>query len=108
MPTADSTADRPVGMAYLLGDWATDRWAIAVARRPGDRRLNQICLIFHRRLVARRQPSPADSVAQGHADSVGMGLEGLYIYILNYSLFWGSMTNMTRRVTFVMCAKYGL
>ena len=77
MPTADSTADRPVGMTYLLGDWATDCWAIAVDRQPGDRRLNQTCLIFQRRLVARRRPptSAADSVAQGHADSVGMGLK---------------------------------
>ena len=79
MPTADSTADCPVSMAYLLGDWATDCSAIAVARRPGDRRLNQTCLIFHRRLVARRRPSAADSVAQGHADSVGMGLKDRYV-----------------------------
>ena len=35
--TADCTADHPVGMVYLLGNWATDRWAIA-RRSPGDRR----------------------------------------------------------------------
>ena len=32
-------ANLPVGMAYLLGNWATDRRAIAVAGKLGDRRL---------------------------------------------------------------------
>ena len=31
--SADSSTDHPVGMAYLLGNWATDRWAIPVAGR---------------------------------------------------------------------------
>ena len=31
-----SIADYPVGMAYLLGNWATDRQANAVSGRRGD------------------------------------------------------------------------
>ena len=36
---ADSIADPPVGMAFILGDWASDCRAIAVTGRLGDRRL---------------------------------------------------------------------
>ena len=57
---ADSSADRSVGNAYLLSDWATDRWVTAVAGRLRDADLYQACLIFQRRLIARRQPSPGD------------------------------------------------
>ena len=38
-------------MAYLLGNWATDRQATAIAGRLGTADLYQACLIFHRRLV---------------------------------------------------------
>ena len=37
--STDSVADLPVGIAYLLGNWATDRRATAVAGRLGDHRL---------------------------------------------------------------------
>ena len=47
-------------MAYLLGDWATNRRATAVAGRLGTADLYQTSLIFHRRLVAWRRPSPGD------------------------------------------------
>ena len=29
--TGNSSADHPVGIAYLLGNWATDHWATTVA-----------------------------------------------------------------------------
>ena len=57
--SADYRAGDPVGMAYVLGDWATDHRPIAVAVRRGDHRLiYQASLIFHCRLVACRRPSP--------------------------------------------------
>ena len=49
------TANHPVGMAYLLGNWATDRRMTAVAGRLGTADLYQACLIFHRRLDCRCQ-----------------------------------------------------
>ena len=39
-------------MAYLLGDWATDRPATVVAGQLGTADLYQACLIFHRRPIA--------------------------------------------------------
>ena len=67
IPIRRSWQDRrynPVGMAYLLGDWATDRPATTVAGRLGTADLYQACLIFHRRLVARGRPSPGDESAR--------------------------------------------
>ena len=37
--TTDYMADHPVGMVYLLGDWATDCRETDVARQLGDRPL---------------------------------------------------------------------
>ena len=48
---ADSSTDHPVGMAYLLGNWATDRQALAVAGRWIDADLYQARLIFHCRQI---------------------------------------------------------
>ena len=62
--TADCTADHPVGRAYLLGHLATDRRATAVAGRWEVADLYQGCLIFHRRLVGRRRPSPGNRGCQ--------------------------------------------
>ena len=50
--SADSSADLPVGMAYLLGNWATNRRATTVVGRLGTADLYQACLIFHRVSVA--------------------------------------------------------
>ena len=61
--TADCTTDCLVGMAYLLGNWATGRRATAVAGRWETADLYQACLIFHRRLVARRRSSPGNQSA---------------------------------------------
>ena len=61
---ADCSANRLVGMVYLVGNWATDRRATAGTGRLGTADLYQACLIFHRRLVARRRPSPGDESAR--------------------------------------------
>ena len=61
--TADCTTDCLVGMAYLLGNWATGRRATAIAGRLENADLYQACLIFHRRLVARRRSSPGNQLA---------------------------------------------
>ena len=52
--TGDYSADLPVGMTHLLGDWATDRRATAVAGRLGTADLYQACLIFHCPATSRR------------------------------------------------------
>ena len=44
--STDFSADHPVGMAYLLGNWATDRQATAVAGRRETANLYQACLII--------------------------------------------------------------
>ena len=59
-------ADHPVGMAYLLGDWATDRKATAVAGRQGDHWL--ISSMFD-------ISSPTDRPATSCSDPVGMALK---------------------------------
>ena len=52
--------DRLVGMVYFVGNWATDRRAITVAGRRETANLYKTYLIFRRRLVAGRLPSPGD------------------------------------------------
>ena len=61
----------------LVGNWATDNRAIAIAGRWETANLYQTYLIFHRRLVAGRLPSPSDQsrpVGVGVNRLVGMGL----------------------------------
>ena len=43
--TVDCSADRLVGIAYLVGNWATVRWAMAVAGRRETADLYQTYLI---------------------------------------------------------------
>ena len=56
-----------MGMAYLLGDWATDHWAIAVTGRWIDADLYQACLIFYCGLIARRRPTTSRSATELHS-----------------------------------------
>ena len=64
--STDSSADCPVGMAYLLGDWATDRRA--TERRQLISSMFDISLPTDRPATAIAQRS----VAQGHNNQVGM------------------------------------
>ena len=89
---ADSMADHPVGMAYLLGDLATDRWATAFAGRQGDRRL--ISSMFD------ISPPTDCPVTWRQRDPVGMALYrkgegsigGLGVILLQYSPLVNSCT----------------
>ena len=69
----DAIADHPVGMAYLLGDWATDHRVTAVTWRREDHRL--ISSMFDISLPTSR-PSMADARQQSHP--VGMALKELF------------------------------
>ena len=67
-------ANHPVGMAFLLGNWATERWATRIAGRLNDHRL--ISFMFDISLPTGRS---ATAVAQRQVGMVvnhlvGMGL----------------------------------
>ena len=69
LPTADSIANHPVVRAYILGEWATDHWVIAVARRLISSMFDISPPTDHlATAIARR------SVAQGESNLVGMAL----------------------------------
>ena len=65
--TANSIADHPVGMAYLLGDWATIAGQLESLGDWMTSDLYQACLIFHHQLNARRRPSPGDQLLKDRA-----------------------------------------
>ena len=80
---ADSIGDHPVAMAYLLGNWATDCRAFAIAGLRGHHRL--ISSMFD---ISRPTDYPATAVALRSVSMVvnrlvGMGLK-TYINILRH------------------------
>ena len=63
-----------MGMAYLLGNWATNHWAIAIAGRLGNRRLISNMLDISLATIRPATAVARRSATQGQSNLVGMAL----------------------------------
>ena len=89
----DCAPDHPVGMPYLLDNWATDRWAIAGQRETAD--LYQACLIFHSRLIAGWRLLPSNHLlGDGETQCVCPFTEMIWCYNVYNNLLLSTSTNV--------------
>ena len=61
---ADSNADHPVGMAYLLGNWATIGGRLEASGDWVTADLYQACLVFQRRFQLAADSSGQSAVSE--------------------------------------------